>query len=223
MEVQIEAARTSADLARAAYVAAEVLREGGLVVHPTETVYGIGGDGTAANNHLIARVKRREPDQPLLLLVPDRETLKATFEHLEWPEEAEKLAGSFWPGPLTMVVRCPGTPHGLSGPGDGLAVRVSPDPTVARLLAVWGRPMTSSSANLAGRDPARTLEDALEVFSGRDDLNDVDRRVVALDAGMTRGTGPSTIVSFVESPPRLLREGPVSRGELEARLRVEIR
>lgn len=83
--------------------------------------------------------------------------------------------------------------------------------------------MTSSSANLAGRDPARTLEDALEVFSGRDDLNDVDRRVVALDAGMTRGTGPSTIVSFVESPPRLLREGPVSRGELEARLRVEIR
>jgi tRNA A37 threonylcarbamoyladenosine synthetase subunit TsaC/SUA5/YrdC len=76
--------------------------------------------------------------------------------------------------------------------------------------------MTSSSANLAGREPAWTLEGALEMFSGRDDLNDIDRRVVALDAGMTRGTRPSTIVSFVESAPRLLREGPVSRQEVEA-------
>ena len=114
--------------------------------------------------------------------------------------------------------RCPGAPDGLIGPRDGLAVRISPDPTVAQLLAVWGRPMTSSSANLAGREPARTLEEALEVFSGRDDLSDVDAPVVALDAGMTLGTRPSTLVSFVDSPPRLLREGPVSRQEVEARL-----
>ena len=162
MDVEIVPARSDSDREQAARVAAEVLAEGGLVVHPTETVYGIGGDGTAANNHLISRVKRREPDQPLLLLVPDREVLRLTFEALEWPAEAEKLAGSFWPGPLTIVVRCPGAPDGLIGPRDGLAVRISPDPTVAQLLAVWGRPMTSSSANLAGREPARTLEEALE-------------------------------------------------------------
>jgi L-threonylcarbamoyladenylate synthase len=218
MEVQVVAARGGADLERAAAIAAEVLGEGGLVVHPTETVYGIGGDGSAANNRLIARVKRREADQPLLLLVPDLEALRASFSGLVWPLEADELASSFWPGPLTIVVRCPGSPDGLRGPGDGLAVRVSPDPTVASLLAAWGRPMTSSSANLAGREPARTLENALEVFGGRDDLKDIERPVLALDAGVTRGTLPSTIVSFVESPPRLLREGPLSRRELEARL-----
>jgi len=216
MEVRVVAARSDAERERAASVAADVLSEGGLVVHPTETVYGIGGDGSAANNRLVARVKRREPGQPLLLLVPDLEALHASFPDLEWPENAERLAGYFWPGPLTIVVRCPGAPEGLAGPGDGLAVRISPDPTVATLLAIWGRPLTSSSANLAGGEPPRTLEGALEMFSGRDDLNDIAVPAVALDAGSTRGTVPSTIVSFVESPPRLLRRGPVSRRELEA-------
>ncbi|UCC84635.1 MAG: L-threonylcarbamoyladenylate synthase [Gemmatimonadota bacterium] len=218
MEVQVVPARGGADLERAASIAAQVLGEGGLVVHPTETVYGIGGDGSAANNRLIARVKRREADQPLLLLVPHLEALRASFPGLEWPVGAAELANSFWPGPLTIVVRCPGSPDGLRGPGDGLAVRVSPDPTVAALLAAWGRPMTSSSANLAGREPARTLESALEVFSEREDLEKIERPVLALDAGATRGTLPSTIVSFVVSPPRLLREGAVSRQEVEARL-----
>jgi L-threonylcarbamoyladenylate synthase len=218
MQVQIVPVADDTDLERAAFMAAKVLREGGLVVHPTETVYGIGGDGSAANNRLIARVKRREADQPLLLLVPHLEALRESFSGLEWPVEADELASSFWPGPLTIVVRCPGSPDGLRGPGGGLAVRVSPDPTVATLLAAWGRPMTSSSANLAGREPARTLEKALEVFRGREDLESIERPVLALDAGMTRGTLSSTIVSFVESPPRLLREGPVSRAELEARL-----
>lgn len=218
MEVQIVPALDDADLERAASIAAGVLGEGGLVVHPTETVYGIGGDGSTVNNRLIARVKRREADQPLLLLVPHLEALRASFPHLEWPAGANELTSSFWPGPLTIVVRCPGSPDGLRGPGDGLAVRVSPDPTVARLLAVWGRPMTSSSANLAGGEPARTVATALEVFSRREDLQEVEGPVVALDAGTTPGALPSTIVSFVESPPRLLREGPVSRAEIEALL-----
>ncbi|MGD2216925.1 MAG: L-threonylcarbamoyladenylate synthase [Gemmatimonadales bacterium] len=218
MDVQIVPAASDEGRERAAVIAAEVLADGGLVVHPTETVYGIGGDGSPLNNRLIARVKRREPGQPLLLLVPDLEVLHASFPALEWPEKADRLAASFWPGPLTIVARCPGSPDGLRGPGDGLAVRISPDPTVAKLLAVWRRPLTSSSSNLAGHQPPRTLENALEVLSRRDDLEDIERPVVALDAGTTRGRRPSTIVSFVESTPRLLREGPVSRQELQARL-----
>jgi L-threonylcarbamoyladenylate synthase len=218
VEVQVVPARSSADLRRAAPIAAQVLAEGGLVIHPTETVYGIGGDGSAVNNRLLARVKRREPDQPLLVLVPDLDALRASFPGVEWPEGAERLAGYFWPGPLTVVVRCPETPEGLAGPGDGLAVRLSPDPTVTGLLAVWGRPMTSSSANLSGHQPARTVEGALEMLGNRDDLSDIGVPVVALDAGTTGGGLPSTIVSFVESPPRLLREGPVSRRDVEARL-----
>jgi L-threonylcarbamoyladenylate synthase len=116
---------------------------------------------------------------------------------------------------LTLIVRCPEAPDGLVGEGDGLAVRVSPNPTVAALLANWGRPLTSTSANLTGHDPAGTVEEALHLFRERDDLADFDRPVVALDTGVAEGTLASTIVNFIESPPRLIREGPISRSEIE--------
>lgn len=211
MQVEVVPARSAAEVERAARRAAEVLAAGGLVVHPTETVYGIGGDGSAENNALISRVKRRERAQPLILLTPDLEALQAALPGLEWPTGAEELARSFWPGPLTLVVRCPAPAAGLVGPGAGVAVRISPDPTVNAILACWRQPMTSTSANLSGREPARAVEQALEVFAGRGDLNEVDRPVLAVDAGRTRGAQPSTIVSLVEWPPRLIREGPVTR------------
>lgn len=194
--------------------AVEVLGAGGIVVHPTETVYGIGGDGTDENNELISRIKHRESDRPLILLVPSLKALRDSFPRLEWPPQAEELARRFWPGPLTLVVRCPDAPVGLRGPGGGLAARVTPEPTVDVLLTRWTRPMTSTSANLSGDEPARTLEQALAVFEGRPDL--AERvPILGLDAGTTEGSAASTIVSFVESPPRLLREGPVGRGEIE--------
>lgn len=211
MQVEVIHARGAAELELAARRAAEVLAAGGLVVHPTETVYGIGGDGSAENNALISRVKRREPVQPLILLTPDLQALRAALPDLEWPPEAEELARCFWPGPLTLVVRCPGAPAGLVGPGGGVAVRISPDPAVNAILAHWCRPMTSTSANLTGRKPARTVGRALEVFAGRSDLDEMQGAVLAVDAGTTQGAQPSTIVSLVEWPPRLIREGPVGR------------
>ncbi len=214
LRVEVIDARGEAARAQAADRAAAVLAQGGLVVHPTETVYGLGGDGSPGNNELVARIKRRDLGQPLLLLTPDLATLQASFAGLEWPERARLLASTFWPGPLTLVVPCADAPDGLRGPGGGLAVRISPDPTVAAILARWQRPMTSSSANLSGTEPAQTLEGALQVFVERSDLQDVSATVLALDAGPTLGTRGSTIVSFVDSPPRLLREGPVTRGEL---------
>lgn len=215
IQVEVISARDAADVEAAAEKAADVLAAGGLVVHPTETVYGIGGDGSAENNALIARVKLKEPDQPLLLLIPDLESLKAEFPLLEWPDEAEAVARHLWPGPLTIVVRCPGAPAGLEGPGEGLAIRVSPDPTVSAILRRWHRPMTSSSANMSGRPPARTIEQAVEVFEGRDDLSDVGRPILAIDAGTTKGITPSTMVSLLESPPRLIRQGLVGVEQLE--------
>lgn len=218
MRPQVIPARSEAERELAASRAAEVLREGGLVVHPTETVYGIGGDGSPENNRLVSRVKCREPEKPLILLTPSIEVLHGRFPDLDWPPEADRLAQRFWPGPLTLVVRCPGASAGLLGPNQGLAVRLSPDPTVAAILAHWRRPMTSSSANLTGGEPARTIDDALELFGERPDLIDLDRPIIAVDAGTTKGALPSTIVSFLDRPPRLLREGPVSREELEVSL-----
>jgi len=215
MDVQVVYARNEAERYLAASRAAEVLAAGGIVVHPTETIYGIGGDCSARNNALISRIKFRDVGQPLLLLTPDLDALRSSFGDLEWPAEAEALVQHFWPGPLTVVVRCTGAPEGLVGPGGGIAVRVSPDPVVAAVLKRWRRPMTSTSANLAGREPARTLERALDVFAGRTDLEDMEEPVLAIDAGTTKGTTPSTIVSFVESPPILLREGLVTAEQLK--------
>jgi L-threonylcarbamoyladenylate synthase len=198
----------------AARRAASTLAAGGLVIHPTETVYGIGGDASEGNNQLIARLKQREEDQPLILLTPDLKALRAGWPALEWSDVADTLARQFWPGPLTLIVGCTGALPGLVGAGGGLAVRMSPHPVVVAILRHWGRPMTSTSANLTGSLPAQTLGGALKLFANREDLDDVRVPILAIDAGPSQGASPSTIVSLVEWPPRLLREGPVKRQEL---------
>ena len=217
IDVELIGAREPAEVARAAERATEVLRLGGLVLHPTETVYGLGGDGSAANNELIARVKAREVGQPLILLTPDRETLMASFPAACWPDEAERLAQAFWPGPLTLVIPCDSAAAGLLGPDGGLAVRVSPDPVVGMILRSWGRPMTSTSANRSGRPPARTASEALALFEDRAHLGGVEP-VLAVDGGPRMGGRPSTIVSLVGTPPRLLREGPIGRAAIRERV-----
>jgi L-threonylcarbamoyladenylate synthase len=215
MEVEIVPAHSAEELAAAANRVARVLAAGGLVIHPTETVYGIGGDGSEQNNQLIGLVKQREEGQSLIVLTPGLDVLRAACAALEWSEAAEKLAKQFWPGPLTLIVGCTGAPKSLVGVGGGLAVRVSPHPVVAAVLKRWGRPMTSTSANLTGAVPAQTVERALEVFANRDDLDDLETLVVAVDAGPSQGARPSTIVSLVEWPPRLIREGPLTREEIQ--------
>ena len=213
MEIEVLSAKAPIQLEGAAGRAAEVLAAGGIVVHPTETVYGIGGDGSPKNNELITSIKGRTETEPLILLIPDLATLHHFFPGVEWPRRAEELANRFWPGPLTLVVRCPGAPPGLLGPDGGVAVRVSPHETVKAILRHWHRPMTSSSANLSGEPAPRTLEDALALFSA-DGALELDRPLLALDAGPTPTDGASTIISFVESPPRVEREGPIGWEEL---------
>lgn len=214
MKVEVIRARAPTDLGHAARRAAEALAAGGLVIHPTETVYGLGGDGSIENNTLIAMVKRRQLGQPLIVLTPDVATARAAYPKLEWPAAADKLAKKIWPAALTIVVRCEGAPAGLIGAGGGLALRVSPNETVKTILRVWKRPMTSTSANFSGSEPARSVKAALELFAERIDLVKEERPVVALDAGPLPEMRPSTIVSFVHKPPRLLREGPVTRAQL---------
>lgn len=198
--------------------AAAVLAAGGLVIHPTETVYGIGGDGSAENNRRIARLKGRATTRPLIFLIPDLDTLRAALPNLDWPDEAAALARRFWPGPLTLVLRCPDAPKALRGPGDGVAVRITASPVVTAILDRWRRPMTSTSANPSGQAPPTTLAEALARLGPRLEVGARGGTVsvLAIDGGPARAGRPSTIVSFTESTPRLLREGPVSRRELEA-------
>ncbi len=216
MLVELASAGSASQLEEAAKRAAQVLAAGGLIIHPTETVYGLGGEPSPEANRLVSWVKQREPTQPLILLTPDLDSLRGELDGLIWTEEAEILARHFWPGPLTLVIPCTGASAGLAGPGGGVAVRVSPNPTVAAILTHWRRPMTSTSANLSGGRPARSVEQALEMLRERPDLDAVDRTLLAIDAGAVHGRLPSTIVTCVERPPRLLREGPVSRQQIQA-------
>ena len=214
LEIEVASARTESEREAAAQRAVAVLAAGGLVIHPTETVYGIGGDGSAGNNALISRVKRRRSPQPLILLALDMEAAQEFLPGLDWPMAFLPVAQRFWPGPLTVIVPCDEAPTGLRGPSGGVAVRVTPDPTVRAVLRAWRRPMTSTSANLTGAAPARSLRAALKLLEQRDDLDDLGVPALGLDAGRSAGERPSTIVSFVESPPRLVREGPVARSDL---------
>lgn len=178
--------------------AANVLEAGGLVVHPTSTVYGIGGAATAALDAEIARLKGRSPDTPFIRLAPSVDALRAECPHLEWDDRARRLAAGFWPGSLTLVLP--------DGTARGLAVRVDAHRVVAALLARWGRLMSSTSLNPHGAPPCRTPESVLAVLGG---LPSTEVPIAFLDAGPLPAAPPSTVVTLLERPARVLREGAV--------------
>lgn len=215
MKIERVAAVDSADVAFAAERAAAALRAGGLVVHPTETVYGLGGDGSAPSNDLVARLKGREGARGLILLVSSVESARARLPHLHWSEAAETLADRFWPGPLSIVVPCGDAPVGLAGPDGGVALRATPDPVARAILAAWAAPMTSTSANRTGQPPPRTAQEAARLFEGRPELDELDDVVLCIvDGGPRREAAPSTVVSLTGPAPRVLREGPISADEV---------
>jgi L-threonylcarbamoyladenylate synthase len=191
--------------------AAAALCAGGLVIHPTETVYGLGGDGSARSNALVARLKGRAAERGLILLVSSVESARAHLPRLRWNEAAETLAERFWPGPLSIVVPCPDAPAGLAGPGGGVALRATSDPVARAILAEWGAPMTSTSANRTGEPPPRTAAEAARLVEGR---TEEDVVVCVVDAGPRTEAAPSTIVSLTGATPRVWREGPIPADEV---------
>jgi len=179
---------------------AAYLDRGGLLAHPTETVYGLGCALRDDALDRLARLKRREAG-PFLVLVGDAQPPNG----VEWPDAASRLAAAFWPGPLTLVVRTragafPGRVLGADGT---LAVRATAHPGVALLLRELGAPMTSTSANERGEPPAADVEHAHDVLDGLDP----DGAVWLLDGGALEPSPPSTLVECGNGPPRVLRAG----------------
>lgn len=203
-------ARDRASWSAAAEAGATALGTGAVLAHPTGTVYGLGA-AAAARDRVVARMKRRDPDRPLLRIAPGVDELRRRHPELRWCATARRLAEAFWPGPLTLVLP--------DGSGEGLAVRVVDHPLTRRLLARAGRTMSSTSLNRSGRPPARTPE---EVAAELDAMPEVDAEVVWVDAGALPPSPTSTIVSLLGSRPRLLREGALSTSEIEAALEAEL-
>ena len=178
--------------------AAAALRDGAVLAHPTSTVYGLGALGPDGDR-AIARLKGRDPERPLLRLAASVEALRAARPELEWDERAAGLARRFWPGGLTLVLP--------DGSGTGLGVRVEAHPVTRALLGRLGTAtLSSTSLNRTGTEPARTSRE-VEAFLAS--APDAGRPVVFLDAGDLPASRPSTVVSLVERPARLLRAGAV--------------
>lgn len=189
--------------------AARILRSGGLVAFPTETVYGLGADAT--NGHAVAGIfaaKGRPRFNPLIVHV---QNLAEAEGHARFSEKARLLAKHFWPGALTLVLpRKPGTPltdlvsAGLST----VAVRVPAHPVAQRLLRETQRPLAAPSANPSGRVSATTAAHVAEMLENKVDL--------ILDAGAASLGLESTVIGFNDDAPLLLRPGAIARAEIEA-------
>ena len=187
--------------------AVEYLRQGGLVVFPTDTLYGLGADAT--NDKAVRRLfktKRRPFEGALPILVADIE--QATGLTKGMSDLALMLGSRYWPGPLTFVIeRAPGFRSLALGGGDSVAVRVPNHPIALTLIRAFGRPVTGTSANRSGQPAPLTANDAVAQLDG-----DVD---IVIDAGPTPLGVESTVVDLRGDIPRLLREGAISRQELE--------
>jgi L-threonylcarbamoyladenylate synthase len=188
--------------------AAAVLRAGGLVAFPTETVYGLGADAICAP--AIARLfaaKGRPPNNPLIVhLARAQQAVEVTTD---WPKIAARLAERFWPGPLTLVLpRGSGIPDAVTAGGPTVAVRVPAHPVALALLEASGLPIAAPSANPSGYLSPTCAEHVLRGLEGRIDL--------LLDAGSVPGGLESTVLDLTVKPPRLLRPGLVTPLEIEA-------
>lgn len=197
-------------------VAAQTLREGGLVAFPTETVYGLGGDAT--NDLAVARIfeaKGRPRFNPLIAHVAD---IAAARRLTKWSDRAEAVAQAFWPGPLTLVLPLADA-HGLSplvtAELPSVAVRLPAHPLARALLAAVGRPIAAPSANPSGRISPTTASHVMAGLSGR--------IAAVLDGGPCSVGVESTILGLTEDQPALLRPGGVPAEVLETLLGQPLR
>jgi L-threonylcarbamoyladenylate synthase len=196
--------------------AARLLKAGGVVAIPTETVYGLGALATHADAvRRIYAIKGRPADHPVIVHLASADDLPRWARHV--PPEARSLAEAFWPGPLTLVLpRQPTVPDIITGGQDSVALRVPSQPVTRALIAAAG-PLAAPSANRFGRVSPTTAEHVQAELGDAVDM--------ILDAGPCAVGLESTIVSLLDDRPALLRPGGITVAELEAVLgtRIEAR
>lgn len=184
--------------------ALEILKNGGLVAFPTDTVYGVGAlvfDGNAVES--IYTAKDRPVEKAIPVLIADESDLEKVG--MDIPPIAHRLASRFWPGPLTVLVpKKPTLPESVSAT-ETVGVRI-PDHEVARALLRAAGPMAVTSANISGQPSPATAEEVFSQLNGRVPL--------IIDGGRTPGGVPSTLVDCTGENLKILREGPISLEDL---------
>jgi L-threonylcarbamoyladenylate synthase len=192
-------------------LAAELVR-GAVMAYPTETFYGLGAAGFSQRAvKKIFLIKGRDAAKSLPVLASDLGMVRALSADL--PPAFLALAGEFWPGPLTLVVRASSRlPDHLVGPDHSIALRIPPVPWLRDLVGEMNQPLTATSANLSEGPALSDPEDVTDLFSGKVDI--------ILNGGRTPGGQPSTVVDLTGQQPRILREGAVPTDRILAALKA---
>jgi L-threonylcarbamoyladenylate synthase len=200
------------DLSRALDLILRQLRQHRLIAYPTETVYGIGGPVTETGISLLRALKGRATSKPFLMLVSGPPMLDGTSLRLN--DSARSLAAVFWPGPLTLILDDPSLMHPLMHDGNrnAVAVRMTSHPMLQQLIAAYGAPITSSSANMEGENAGTSGDAITTMFPDAC----IAGTLLVLDAGALPPSLPSTVVDCTSEPPRLVRPGAVSVAELQS-------
>lgn len=187
--------------------AGDILKAGGLVAFPTETVYGLGGDALNKDaSKKIYAAKGRPSDNPLIVHIADMEHLAPIVTDI--PEKARKLADAYWPGPLTMIFnKTDKVPMETSGGLPTVAVRMPSHPVAARLIRAEGGYIAAPSANTSGRPSPTVARHVIEDLDGKIEM--------IIDSGPVNIGLESTIVDFTEDIPVILRPGYINKEMLE--------
>lgn len=187
--------------------AAKIIRAGGLVLFPTETVYGLGANGlddTAVKN--IFKAKGRSADNPLILHISDNDMLNTIATNIS--EIEQKLMDAFWPGPFTIILnRKPIVPDSVTASLDTVGIRMPSNKIANKLIAYSGVPIAAPSANISGRPSGTSISDIFDELSDRVDC--------IIDGGSTDVGLESTVVRVVDDIPIILRPGKITPQDIK--------
>ena len=188
--------------------AAALMKEGGLVVFPTSSFYGLGtGAFNAEAVDRVFRVKNRDPQKPVLILVACLADVATLVRSI--PQRAMRLMEAFWPGGLTLVFQAADLlPSNLTGYTGKIGIRLPSHPVASALVTAMGGPITGTSANLSGKSSCTAVAEIDRYIKDQVDL--------VLDAGKLAGGKGSTVVDVTQDPPKVLREGAVGAEKVAA-------
>ena len=190
-----------------------ILNSGEVIAFPTDTFYGLGADPLNPNAlSKIFEIKQRPADKPLLVLIHSLKQL-ADFS-IEVNDNARKLMEHFWPGPLTLIFKAaPGLPDVLTAGTGTIGIRLPDHPFTCKFLETLDRPLTAPSANISGASEPLSAQEVNKELG--------DKLSLIVDGGSAPGGKPSTIINTTTYPPTLIREGGLSRSDIESVLPIQ--
>ncbi len=198
--------KSNIDIKKIKYCA-EVLKSGGLVAFPTETVYGLGANALDEKNvEKIFKAKGRPSDNPLIVHISDRQRIHELVGNV--PEVASLLMDRFWPGPLTLILdKADIVPRVITAGLDTVAVRMPSHPVALALIRESGIPVAAPSANTSGRPSPTNAKHVIDDLSGKVDI--------IIDAGTSKIGLESTVLDLTTEPPLILRPGGITLKQLK--------